>query len=854
MSSPRLASPRTGTPTFSPSQVPRALLSPGGQTPLRRAHPASPDHSSDSLSLTPNSLAASSTEEAVAARKPRPTPRPAGAGSMKFQVLARIRPLPPGAEGVVQAEGNLILCKDPQTQRMVENKFDRCLDRAATNAQLYEVAGAPTLEAAMQGFNSCVFAYGQTGAGKTHTMLGSGDEKGLSPLLISDLFERTRSAVAEHPERRFEVTVAFMEIYNESIRDLLTDASPQRSASRTFGSPRGGSGTPRPGADQGDARQRRIREHPVRGIFVEGLKEITTTSAEAAVMHMTQGIRERACAPTKMNHRSSRSHAVFQLKIAQTDAKRGLQSHVTTNLVDLAGSENVSKSGVTGDRLEEAINVNQSLSTLRLVLDRLVERQTHPHDTVVIPYRQSVLTRVLQDCLGGNSKTIMIACMSAKDSDLDATRSTLAYATKASQIVCNAKSQERRNKTVIGDLQRQIEELKSQLATAQQCGSPSVPTSPGSPGRGTAADIAAELQCNEQALREAIACESQMRERAETLERSVEQLTKQHDEDQKALLIASVRIEEDQKNLRDALAMLSEAQKELAVKEDEITSPGTAAGRLAAELQHQKDQHKHEMAQLKAELRRAKAESGVQARPSRGYGRQPSNISSSKLARLPSQGVVPRPHPSARRAHTPGSVHRTTRTRKEARTPPPPDTHTFCAREEAPESELILRIPKRRWQMGDRLLYCDRSGNHVEWLLQPGTGRLCVQRVDGAGQSPAIESFRVAESDDPPGVVDVDLLPCGWFSPLPADGAAELLAKLKSLADATGVPHNIGDQLELSTVPEECHGFRVGQRVEVDAESGTVVGAIAAFTESGVEVTFGKLRGTFHQSELRVCT
>eukprot|EP01062_Namystynia_karyoxenos_P061641 TRINITY_DN5400_c0_g3_i1.p1 TRINITY_DN5400_c0_g3~~TRINITY_DN5400_c0_g3_i1.p1 ORF type:complete len:867 (+),score=225.14 TRINITY_DN5400_c0_g3_i1:70-2601(+) len=331
------------------------------------------------------------------------------------------------------------------------------------NDVVYELVGAPVLASALDGFNTCIFAYGQTGSGKTHTVLGDRNDDGIAVRIVNSLFDSDLvQRDAEQGVMR-KVTVSFMEIYNERVRDLLD----QRSQSREC----------------------RVREHPVHGVFVDGLKQVPVANSTEALRAVQRGIRDRATAETMMNADSSRSHAVFQLRIDTTDARRRSWRTACLSLVDLAGSEALRRTGATGQTKDEGININLSLSKLRLVFDRLLERQQSRSQAVHIPYRESLLTRVLQDSLGGNSYTTMIACVSADDRDADATRSTLHYAVRASAIVCKAKKNET-DKRDLAALRSEVETLKQELQRAHQLGADD-------------SELDAALRLREESLREA---------------------------------------------------------------------------------------------------------------------------------------------------------------------------------------------------------------------------------------------------------------------------------------------------------------------------------------------------------------
>jgi hypothetical protein len=310
---------------------------------------------------------------------------------------------------------------------------------------VYNRSGALATDAVMNGLNACVFAYGQTGSGKTHTMLGDASDPGLIPLTLIDVFQRIEALKQSEPASKITVECSFFEVYNEKVRDLLSSSS--RSAPE---------------------KPPKIRLHPTRGVFVDGLACRIVHSADEARRSLKDGMTERSTSSTLMNERSSRSHAVFQLVITKIDGLRGVQRSALTNLVDLAGSERTKRTGTTETRAVEARNINQSLSALRRVFDVLAsnsEIKRHGGSRVApVPFRDSVLTHVLSDSLGGNSYTLMFAMLSPDLVDADDTLSTLRYATMAKQIVVNPKVNEQHDSALLTRaMQDEIDSLRIQL-------------------------------------------------------------------------------------------------------------------------------------------------------------------------------------------------------------------------------------------------------------------------------------------------------------------------------------------------------------------------------------------------------
>eukprot|EP00945_MAST-04E_sp_MAST-4E-sp1_P005007 g5007.t1 len=302
--------------------------------------------------------------------------------------------------------------------------------------KLFKDLGVEVVNKGVEGYNGTIFAYGQTGSGKTYSMMGVPGDLGLIPRLNNYLFEALEKNKAKN--HQYFVTVSYLEIYNEVIKDLLNPS---------------------------DAHLK-IREHPDMGIYVEGIAEIKANAAGDIEKFIEQGNKVRTVAETKMNARSSRSHSCFTIRISQKTVEE-LDGGVTReskldsklNLVDLAGSERAGKTGAAGDRLKEAGAINMSLSALGNVINALAKGGKS-----FVPYRDSKLTRLLQESLGGNARTVMIAALSPADDNYDETLGTLQYASRAKKIQNKATKNEDVNEKVIRELKTEIDELKAQLA------------------------------------------------------------------------------------------------------------------------------------------------------------------------------------------------------------------------------------------------------------------------------------------------------------------------------------------------------------------------------------------------------
>eukprot|EP01060_Flectonema_neradi_P010355 TRINITY_DN17447_c0_g2_i1.p1 TRINITY_DN17447_c0_g2~~TRINITY_DN17447_c0_g2_i1.p1 ORF type:complete len:864 (+),score=168.17 TRINITY_DN17447_c0_g2_i1:95-2686(+) len=338
--------------------------------------------------------------------------------------------------------------------------------------EVYERTGLPALKNAWEGYNACVFAYGQTSSGKTYTMMGSKTEPGVIPRLCRSLFEKIEEIKEQQNEgkkKTVKVQVSFMEIYNEKVKDLLRppDKGPKVFQSRFDERPIGD-----------EYQNLRVRNHPLHGPFVEGITKKDVGTWGQCVEVIRNGNSARACTSTQMNDTSSRSHAIFQLWITQTEylgAKmkgQPITSNRTAklNLVDLAGSERTGKTDVTGKQLQEANYINKSLMTLRKVIDTLVGNTTSGGSKLP-PYRESLLTWVLSDNFGGNAKTVMIANVSPYFQNASETESTLRYATTAKGVVNRVKVNEDASAKLIRELQAQVKELHDAKVSAQNSSS-----------------------------------------------------------------------------------------------------------------------------------------------------------------------------------------------------------------------------------------------------------------------------------------------------------------------------------------------------------------------------------------------
>ncbi|KAK5880466.1 hypothetical protein CesoFtcFv8_023490 [Champsocephalus esox] len=321
-------------------------------------------------------------------------------------------------------------------------------DKFAGQDVVFQCLGESLLDNAFMGYNACIFAYGQTGSGKSYTMMGTAEQPGLIPRLCSSLFSRTVKEAGE--QEQFTVEVSYMEIYNEKVRDLLDP--------------------------KGNRQALRVREHKVMGPYVDGLSRLAVACYTDIESLMSEGNKSRTVAATNMNEESSRSHAVFNIILTHTltDLKSETSGEKVSklSLVDLAGSERAAKTGAAGERLKEGSNINKSLSTLGLVISALADQGAGKNRSKFVPYRDSVLTWLLKDSLGGNSRTAMVATISPAADNYDETLSTLRYADRAKSIVNHAVVNEDPNARIIRELREEVEKLREQLTEAESMKAP----------------------------------------------------------------------------------------------------------------------------------------------------------------------------------------------------------------------------------------------------------------------------------------------------------------------------------------------------------------------------------------------
>jgi hypothetical protein len=375
---------------------------------------------------------------------PNKKPKSAGNGGENsgIQVAIRVRPLNATERGrgdgiIVETKGSSVTLRDPITAAPDTKNYHFVFGSSDSpedsQYNVFQQIGIPLVDNVFKGYNCCILAYGMTGSGKTYSMLGSSENPGLIPRICEELFRRATVVGAMDGE---DITlnrcqVSFLEVYGSKIHDLL---------------------------NLGDNLE--IRTSTSAGTYVEGLTNVAVRNAGEIMNILDRGSKSRAVAETKMNHMSSRSHAIFTINWKQIIKKKTKTIEKTSkiHLVDLAGSERIDLSGVVGQQLKEAIAINSSLSALARVIDELIKRSTH------IPFRDNPLTWLLADSLGGNSKTVLVATVSPCSASYEQTKSTLRYADNARQVINKVKVNENSDEDIIASLRLEIDDLKRRLA------------------------------------------------------------------------------------------------------------------------------------------------------------------------------------------------------------------------------------------------------------------------------------------------------------------------------------------------------------------------------------------------------
>ncbi|KAK2174001.1 hypothetical protein NP493_836g01049 [Ridgeia piscesae] len=309
--------------------------------------------------------------------------------------------------------------------------------------QVYNDLGVGVLKNAWEGYNTTLFAYGQTGSGKSWSIVGYGVNKGVVPILCEELFKGIDKKKEAGDKTEYEILFSMLEIYMEEVRDLLSTKKKRKGGLR-------------------------IRQHPNKGFYADGLTNVAVADYDDIAARMEAGTANRTVAATRMNATSSRAHTIVGITFVQrakNAAGETTDKTAVVNLVDLAGSERAANTGATGSRLKEGAAINQSLSSLGNCIAALADRSAGKK--VRVPFRNSSLTKLLKNALGGNSKTIMIAAISPADINYEESLSTLRYADRAKQIKTVAKVNEDPTEKLIRELQEENKKLKEMLASGK---------------------------------------------------------------------------------------------------------------------------------------------------------------------------------------------------------------------------------------------------------------------------------------------------------------------------------------------------------------------------------------------------
>ena len=441
--------------------------------------------------------------------------------SESVKVVVRCRPL--GSKemeeqrecivNVDMSQGSIQICNPSNIKEIKSFTFDHTYDYRATQELIFSQTALPILESIMEGYNGTIFAYGQTGTGKTFTMEGNDNEtdKGIIPRSIDWIFNNIKN----YPAQQFLVRVSFVEIYNEEVRDLLSKVKRQKL---------------------------NVREKD-KVFYVENVTVIQAENSQMTLDIMKAGRVNRATGATKMNPGSSRSHSIFSITVESSTLDEAGEAHYKVgklNLVDLAGSERQSKTESTGERFIEATKINLSLTCLGSVINKLVSGKSQ-----YIPYRDSKLTMLLQDSLGGNTKTVMIANVGPADYNYDETLNTLWYASRAKKIKNKPRINEDPKDALLRQYQEEIELMKKKLMAMGK--GDLVMQISGKSGGGK--NIVNEEKQIQKALEE---MENERRQFKKQSEDAINKIKEQKDksEKEKAKLIAEIEKKNEENNIK----------------------------------------------------------------------------------------------------------------------------------------------------------------------------------------------------------------------------------------------------------------------------------------------------------------
>ncbi|KAL6752731.1 kinesin-like protein FLA10 [Haematococcus lacustris] len=467
------------------------------------------------------------------------------------KVVVRCRPLnsketADGRERIVDmdVDAGQVKVRNPKSDDKEPPKvftYDQVYDSNSKQFEIFDITAKPIIDSCMEGYNGTIFAYGQTGTGKSHTMEGRDEPPELRGI-IPNTFDYIFQVIArESGNKEFLVRASYLEIYNEDIRDLLS---------------------------KNPNTKLELKESGDKGVYVKDLMQFVVKSQTEINSVQTVGKKNRSVGATAMNQDSSRSHSIFTITIEMTDkfdatataAASKDESHIRVgklNLVDLAGSERQSKTGATGDRLKEGIKINLSLTALGNVISALVDGKSGH-----IPYRDSKLTRLLQDSLGGNTKTVMVANIGPADWNYDETLSTLRYANRAKNIQNKPRINEDPKDAMLREFQEEIKRLKAMIDARAAGGG-------GKGGGGTVVERVVEVEVEDDvaAIKERLRTEIEAKMKSDLSEEAMaaarSEAEAQARRELEAIMADSSQTEEARRRAKDALRKQHEEMQNL---------------------------------------------------------------------------------------------------------------------------------------------------------------------------------------------------------------------------------------------------------------------------------------------------
>lgn len=483
----------------------------------------------------------------------------------------------PGRIVDVDENKGTVTVRNPLAREEVPRKytFDFVFGPDSLQQDIFALAAKPLVDAALDGYNATIFAYGQTGTGKSFTMLGGdGDKRGIIPNAFNHIFGKIEDD--KEPGRRYLVSVSYLEIYNEEVRDLL---------SKNY------------------KRPLELKEGPD-GVYVKDLSSFVVRSVDDISAFMKAGTANRSVGATQMNADSSRSHSVLGISIECCSVGPDGDEHMRRgrlNLVDLAGSERQSKTQAEGARFAEAVNINLSLSALGNVISALAEGKARH-----IPYRDSKLTRLLQNSLGGNSRTVMIANVGPCDFNADETISTLRYANRAKNIQNTPTINEDPKDALLRQFQDEIERLKKQLeaAAAGEGGAASGAASGSGAGPGGAFSSLASEEIEE--MRRKIDAERQR------LQADVTMVDEERVALQQALEARSAELEREKRERDELAQQIATLEAKVIVGGTNLLDEVERQERAIREAELELERQRREQEQLKARVEEQQSETMIE--------------------------------------------------------------------------------------------------------------------------------------------------------------------------------------------------------------------------------------------------